>query len=134
MGIVFGYTGSEEPKFRLLQKEPFEIRSYPSYLVAEVTMQEGDGNNGFRVLANYIGVFGTPQNEGGRAMAMTAPVIQTNAGVSMAMTAPVLQTNVGAKKMGFVLPFEYTELDQAPRPTDSRVTLRYVPERVVACR
>jgi|LauGreDrversion4_2_1035121.scaffolds.fasta_scaffold1309570_1 hypothetical protein len=74
MGIVFGNTGSEEPKYRLLQREPFEIRSYPAYIVAEVPMIEGD-NSGFRILASYIGVFGNPENESRRQMAMTAPVI-----------------------------------------------------------
>ena len=54
------------------------MRYYEPYLVAEVKMQPGDGkdNVSFGVLANYIGVFGTPANEGKRAMAMTAPVLQ----------------------------------------------------------
>ena len=43
--------------------EPFEIRQYPSYLLAEVnTLNNTDGKAdtgpAFRLLANYIGVFG----------------------------------------------------------------------------
>ena len=83
MGAVFGRTA--EPAYEILQSTPFEIRNYSSYLVAEVAMQGGEE---FNILANYIGVFGDPANEGSQAMAMTAPVLK---GVSMAMTAPVFQ-------------------------------------------
>ena len=129
MVTVSGKGGIAEPAYKLLQSTPFEIRRYSSYLVAEVAMQGGDE---FNILAKYIGVFGDPANEGSQAMAMTAPVLE---GVSMAMTAPVLQSGTkSGKKMAFVLPFEYTDLAQAPRPTDKRVTLRDVPEKVVAIR
>ncbi len=129
MGMVIGKRSTAEPAYKVLQSTPFEIRYYSSYLVAEVAMQ---GGGEFNILANYIGVFGNPANEGKQAMAMTAPVFK---GVNMAMTAPVLQsgTNLG-EKMAFVLPFEYTDLAQAPRPIDKRVTLRHVPEKVVAIR
>jgi hypothetical protein len=129
MGTVFGSEGISEPAYSILQSTPFEIRNYSSYLIAEVAMQ---GGGEFNILAKYIGVFGEPANEGSQAMAMTAPVLE---GVSMAMTAPVLQSGTkSGEKMAFVLPFEYTDLAQAPRPTDNRVTLRDVPEKVVAIR
>ena len=129
MGAVIGKRDTAEPAYKLLQSTPFEIRLYSPYLVAEVAMQ---GGGEFNILANYIGVFGNPANEGSQAMAMTAPVLKR---VSMAMTAPVLQSGTkSGEKMAFVLPSEYTDLAQAPRPTDKRVTLRHVPEKVVAIR
>ena len=47
------------------------------------------------------------------------------------MTAPVVQSN---EYMGFVMPFEYKDISQLPKPNDPRITLRQVPERIVACR
>jgi hypothetical protein len=146
MGIVFGMTGVEEPKYVLLQSKPFEIRSYPPYIVAEVKLNPSnpEDNSAFRVLAKYIGVFGNPENESQRQMSMTAPVTMVSKasagsdgadskvaeGEKMAMTAPVFRSN---RYMGFVLPFEYVKLEDVPRPLDSRIELRAVPERIVAC-
>ena len=59
---------------------------------------------------------------------MTAPVI-TESSQQLAMTAPVLQTQ---ESMSFVLPADVSSLDEAPVPTDSRVTLRAVPAKTVA--
>ena len=99
MGTFFGREGVQEPKYTLLQKEPFEIRNYEAYIVAEVPMFEDD-NSGFSILASYIGVWGNPQNQSRQQMSMTAPVIESN-GEKMDMTAPVLQQE---QKMAFVLP------------------------------
>ena len=49
----------------------------------------------------------------------------------MAMTAPVMQSE---QKMGFVLPFHLTKLEDAPKPIDKRIEVRLVPEKVVACK
>jgi hypothetical protein len=87
-----------------------EIRRYPEHTIAEVIV-DGDfddaGNRGFRPLFGYI------QGQ----IAMTAPVVQTpgDEGHSVA----------------FVMP-EGSALDTLPAPTDPRVHLRAVPERVAA--
>ena len=139
MGIVFGMTGSAEPAYNVISAGMLaggELRFYTPFIVAEVPNPPGRGNgDGFSVLAKYIGVFGEPANEVKRAMAMTAPVTMVNRPESMAMTAPVTMTSrSGTDYMGFVLPFEIQDLDQAPRPLDSRITLRKVPARLVAVR
>jgi hypothetical protein len=127
MGIVFGVTGSKEPMFGLLKSSPYEIRLLQPYFVAEVSTAEEAMNDSFSVLAKYIGVFGTPENDKASPMAMTAPVITKPEKISM--TAPVVNTK---DKMQFVLPFEYTSLDQIPKPTNKRITLRAIPERLIA--
>jgi hypothetical protein len=153
MGIVFGRTGVEEPAFRLIGKSTrgYEVRVLPPCVSAAVHEKLGpNGNSGaFRLLAGYIGVIGAPKNSGTAAIAMTAPVVQTP--VPIAMTAPVVQTpttpvttaggaaagaafSEGNVSLAFLLPAEYTRVDQCPVPTDPRVTLEEVGERMVAVR
>ena len=87
----------------------------------------------------YIGVFGTPQNSQAGSpepIAMTAPVIVT-APQPIAMTAPVLVSPAGraAHTMAFVLPSSrFKSAAEAPQPTDPRVSLRELPERLQAVR
>jgi hypothetical protein len=125
-------SGVEEPRFRVtLAEGDLEIRHYAPVVVAE-TVVEGDwraaGNAGFRRLANYI--FGG--NDGGRRIAMTAPVSQGRPGQKIAMTAPVSQERRGEKwVVAFTMPSEYT-LDRLPVPDDPAVRLRPVGERRVA--
>ena len=62
---------------------------------------------------------------------MTAPVISyPNSPERIAMTAPVVSK--GANDMAFVLPSKYKSKATAPQPTDPRVELVDVPERLVA--
>ena len=82
MGIVFGSTGTKEPAFTLLSSStttagsiPYEVRTYPPYFVAEYrdTFDDNDikkDSKSFRVLANYIGVFSTPENEAAETIAV----------------------------------------------------------------
>ncbi len=125
-------SGVEEPKYRVaLGEGDFEIREYVPVVVAETTV-EGDwraaGNAGFRRLADYI--FGA--NDGGRKIAMTAPVSQGRGGQTIAMTAPVAQERRGESwVVAFTMPSEYT-LDRLPVPDDPAVRLRPVGERRVA--
>jgi SOUL heme-binding protein len=79
------------------------VRRYPSFLVAEVTTAvtkpgaAGDKDarsQAFNILAKYIGVFGTAENElpalsKSESIAMTAPVLMEPAKISM--TAPVVR-------------------------------------------
>jgi SOUL heme-binding protein len=124
----------EEPKFELLQQSgSFELRRYAPYVVAEVRVPGNfseAGNQGFRLLANYI--FGG--NQGQRKLAMTAPVIQAAAEpVKLAMTAPVIQSAApqGGHIVQFVLPADIT-LATAPVPNNPQVQLREEPARTLA--
>ena len=128
---------TEEPKHRVLEKrDGFEVRLYEPMVLAE-TRVEGEfgsgGNEGFRRIAGYI--FGG--NDGGRKIAMTAPVAQerrpgSRDGMKIAMTAPVAQEKTPEGwTVAFVMPSERT-LKSLPKPDDPRVTLREVPARRVA--
>ena len=137
MGIVFGMTGTKEPTYQLLTKATsgYEVRQYQKYFIAEVPHSKDGKGDDFRTLARYIGVFGTPENEPKKALAMTAPVLMdpqsssSSGGTKMAMTAPVIETD---KTMSFVLPFEFQEMKEIPKPTDSQVQIKEANERTVA--
>ncbi|NUS36136.1 MAG: heme-binding protein, partial [Pseudarthrobacter sp.] len=87
---------TEQQPFELVRRYPhFELRRYPGYAVAEVSVTadfDRAGNAAFRHLFNYI----SGNNEGRRKLAMTAPVIQEPVAQGpelpqkLAMTAPVL--------------------------------------------
>lgn len=128
---------TEEPKHRVLEtRDGFEVRLYEPQVVAETLVTGefgGGGNEGFRRVAGYI--FGG--NDGGRKIAMTAPVAQERSpgardGMKIAMTAPVAQAKTGEGwTVAFVMPAEHT-MATLPKPNDPRVTLREVPARRVA--
>ena len=79
----------ETPKYKVLETaEPFEIRQYEPYMVAEViTEGERDDavNAGFRLLADFI--FGN--NTVTQKIDMTAPVTQQSEKIDM--TLPITQ-------------------------------------------
>ncbi|MGB8326245.1 MAG: heme-binding protein [Steroidobacteraceae bacterium] len=122
----------EEPVYTLIERqEPFEVREYQSYVVAE-TLVDGTfdsvGSEGFRRLFRYI----SGANREAARIAMTAPVEQAAAGTKISMTAPVEQQRAGRHwRIAFVLPASYT-LASAPRPTDDRIAISEVPARRVA--
>ncbi|HSM51118.1 MAG TPA: heme-binding protein [Thermoanaerobaculia bacterium] len=128
----------EEPPYEVERTyAEFEVRRYPSYLVAE-TEAAGSlgeaGNAAFRRLLRYI----SGANRGEEEIAMTAPVAQAAApeeGTRIAMTAPVAQTATGAGSgrwlVQFAMPREYT-LETLPAPLDPEVRLRALPARRVA--
>lgn len=125
---------TEQQQYELVKRYPaFELRRYPPHVVAEVAVRgtfEGAGNRAFRVLFGYI----SGQNESARSVAMTAPVVQEVAGSErVAMTAPVVQTETaeGEFLIAFVLPATLT-VETAPVPSDPRVHIRAVPERLAA--
>ncbi|MGV8950565.1 MAG: SOUL family heme-binding protein [Cypionkella sp.] len=127
---------TEIPAYRVTLKEgDIEVRDYPALIAAEVTLG-GDRNtavrNGFRLLAGYI--FG--DNDGGRRIAMTAPVVQRGQnGTRIAMTAPVMQTRKGEDwTIQFMMPSGWS-LDTLPKPGNEQVHLRPLPpSRVAAMR
>lgn len=108
---------TEEPKHRVLEtRDGFEVRLYEPQVVAETVVEGefgGGGNEGFRRVAGYI--FGG--NDGGRKIAMTAPVAQEKRGEGWTVA--------------FTMPSELTRA-ALPKPNDPRVTLREVPTRRVA--
>ncbi len=71
------YKGLEIPPYDVVEQDgAFELRSYQSHIIAEVTVtgnRREAANRGFRVLANYI--FGG--NVENQKISMTAPVVQT---------------------------------------------------------
>lgn len=102
-----------------------------SHVLAKVSPNQVEENDMFRILARYIGVFGNPENKDTNKIAMTAPVLSTKTSSSkIAMTAPVLSSS--ANDMRFVLPKKFKTKEDAPQPTDTRVELIDVPERMVA--
>ncbi|QEW04687.1 SOUL family heme-binding protein [Microbacterium lushaniae] len=117
----------------------FELRHYPEHAVAEVMVDgrfEDAGNRAFRYLFSYI----SGENEPAEKMAMTAPVVQERQGTKIAMTAPVVREPIdggadtpdsGDYLVAFVLPAALTAAT-APRPTNARVRVHAVPERLVA--
>ncbi|MFT2816348.1 SOUL family heme-binding protein [Leifsonia sp. A12D58] len=124
---------TEQQPYNVVRTEPgFELRSYPQHVVAEVTVRapfSDAGNRAFQYLFRYI----SGENSGSRKIAMTAPVVQSP-GSSIAMTAPVVQrpgTDADTHVIAFVLPASLTE-ESAPRPTNSAVTLRTIPEALSA--
>jgi hypothetical protein len=69
-------VSTEIPAYRVAQRDgDIEIREYPALVAAEVSVggeRDTAVREGFRLLAGYI--FGG--NDGGRRIAMTAPVMQ----------------------------------------------------------
>ncbi len=121
---MFGHNaGVKEPPYKLLQQEkPFEVREYPSIVMATTMSEGGFGNSqndSFQRLFGYI----SGKNEARTEITMTAPVLMKPEPVEIPMTAPVLMQNQGQGwSMSFVLPVEY-RLDNAPKPLDSKVYL-----------
>ncbi len=125
---------TEQQPFEAVRSyDGFELRRYPSHVVAEVTVElpfEQAGNAAFRYLFGYI----SGQNRSRTSVAMTAPVLQSpGAAQKVAMTAPVIQhrTQEGGYAVAFVLPAAMTE-ETAPEPTDPHVSIRTVPPRLAA--
>ncbi|EGR28524.1 hypothetical protein IMG5_173800 [Ichthyophthirius multifiliis] len=127
IGQIFGFNGSKEPQFQLLKQQPYQIRKIQSYIIAKVQIKNKNENQAFRILANYIGAFGKPFNTKSKSLAMTAPVLKEP--IKIQMTTPVLNQN---EFLSFVLPFEYSQIDQVPEPNDKEIVFEKVDEQVVA--
>lgn len=124
---------TEQQPFEVVRRyDGFELRRYPSHVVAEVTVDrpfEQAGNTAFRYLFAYI----SGQNRSRTSVAMTAPVTQSAGAEKVSMTAPVVQhtTPDGEYAVAFVLPASMTE-ETAPEPTDPQVSIRTVPPSLAA--
>jgi effector-binding domain-containing protein len=125
-------ASAEEAKYTVVHTDKiFEVRSYDSHVLAEVTVQsdfEDAGGDAFRPLFNYI----SGNNINRQKVSMTAPVSQQGTGQKISMTSPVSQTGTDDLwVVGFMMPSEFS-LDTLPKPLDSRVTLKLVPARYIA--
>ena len=108
----------ETAKYEVLRGDrEFEVRRYPDMLVATVE----DAPSRFSVLFKYI----TGANRSSSKIAMTSPVMTS---AEIAMTSPVFSDS---GSMSFMVPSEY-DAETVPGPTDERVSINTVPERVVA--
>jgi hypothetical protein len=122
----------EETSYNVVKKDrQFEIRNYAPHVLAE-TIAEGDmgqaGNSSFGILFRYI----SGSNQSQTKVAMTAPVSQQPVGEKISMTVPVSQQRIENKwVVSFAMPAAYT-LENAPKPSDTRVILRQVPARQIA--
>eukprot|EP00581_Thalassiosira_minuscula_P029820 CAMPEP_0183777996 /NCGR_PEP_ID=MMETSP0739-20130205/50411_1 /TAXON_ID=385413 /ORGANISM="Thalassiosira miniscula, Strain CCMP1093" /LENGTH=269 /DNA_ID=CAMNT_0026020259 /DNA_START=18 /DNA_END=824 /DNA_ORIENTATION=- len=147
MGSVFGKESVKEPPFEVIFERKdvqttYELRKYGERFAATVTYTsktDEDTGSPFGTLARYIGVFGTPENEGSTSIAMTAPVVMEQGNndnaqkpESIAMTAPVVMENTqedgkSMKKMMFMLPAEYDDMSKIPKPTNPAVHIEEIP-------
>jgi hypothetical protein len=122
---------TEEQKYTVERKFPkFEVRRYEACVFADVTVTgdfESAGNKGFGPLIGYI----SGNNKTNSKIAMTAPVVQEPVS-KIAMTSPVLQQSSDQENIiSFVMPAGIT-LDALPIPSSSKVSLREVPEQLMA--
>ena len=101
-------------KFKVVEvNNDFELREYPSYVVAEVKESESfsiTSNDGFSSLFNYI----SKGNKHSEAISMTAPVISFE-----------YSNNSSSKHISFVMP-EGSTLNKLPLPNDPEITLREI--------
>jgi effector-binding domain-containing protein len=123
---------TEEAPFTVLKtNDIFELREYPSQILAEILVDgdlEGAGNKAFRPLFRYI----SGNNKSRGKIAMTAPVSQELSGEKISMTAPFAQQPAQEKwAVSFMMPISYT-METLPTPDDPNIKLRQVPARRVA--
>jgi hypothetical protein len=140
---------TEQRAYEVVRGEgSMELRRYPAYLTAQVTV-DSDGYNeaanaGFNALAGYI--FGNNVAQG--SIPMTAPVTASrSAGEKIAMTVPVTSERArndelqsatplctvscaGEYIVRFTMPARYSSVEDLPAPNDPRVVLEEVPEHL----
>lgn len=135
--LVFVYViqNVEQPTYTPVTVDgEFEVRDYPSLVVAEVTRngsREQGLRDGFQPLARYI----FARDRGGERIAMTAPVQQGAVAPEeeIAMTAPVTQSpsGDGIWVVQFIMP-SALDLADLPAPASDTIRLREVPPRRLA--
>ena len=122
---------AETPKYSISKKQnEIEIRQYPGYIQAEVTVEDKNYKSaiekGFNLLAGYI--FGN--NISRQKIEMTTPV-QASQSEKIAMTTPVTVTGTHNFTVAFIMPAEYT-MEKLPQPKDTRVHFTHIPARSMA--
>jgi len=126
MGIRSGY---QQLAYQVVDTiEEVEIRHYQSRVVAEATVMK-DRNEAFMSLFRYISGANTVQQK----IDMTTPVQVEEQRAKLAMTSPVQisETSEESVSMRFFLP-EGVDVQNAPVPTDKRISIKTLPEETVA--
>lgn len=131
---------TDQQPYQIVQShEVFQVRRYPKHLLAEVITRgtfDQAGKKAFRYLFSYI----TGENHSSQKLSMTSPVVQDSAAETLEMTAPVLQQGFDVEtdlsqpagfRVAFVLP-EGSTLENVPKPNNSLVRIRAVPESLSA--
>ena len=109
----------ETPKYTVIKKDgKIELRKYAAFLTSNVEISADDhasaGSSGFSYLAGYI--FGG--NKASQKIAMTAPVMTT-------------QAKNGTFRVSFVIPSQYSMKD-LPAPNQKAVTFSEMNEMTAA--
>jgi len=122
---------TETPDYSVIRKDKdFELRLYPSYIKAEVEIEESSYREaifkGFNVLADYI--FGN--NISNKKIDMTSPV-QVSEGQTIAMTKPVTISGDDTYAVAFIMPSEHT-LATLPEPKNPAISFSKVESRTMA--
>jgi hypothetical protein len=112
-------------KYETVKKiESVEIRHYPRIIVAKVDNNELDS---FGLLFRFI----SGANIQKKKVKMTSPVVSQETSQEIKMTSPVLTDFSSEGYMAFVMPEEFN-VENIPKPLDSRVKIEEFPERNVA--
>ncbi len=131
IGAMSAMATEEAPYTVVKSDDIYELRDYPSQILAEITVDgnlEEAGNKAFRPLFRYI----SGDNKSRGTIAMTAPVSQERQGEKISMTAPVSQQRIEGKwAVSFMMPASYT-METLPTPDDPAIRLRQVPARRMA--
>ena len=101
------------------KRDGYELRHYDPAILVQVTVTgspQSAGSIGFGSLVRYI----SGDNQPGRKMAMTSPVLQES-------------THASSHIVSFVLPANVS-VDDIPKPRDARVSTVAVPARDMAAR
>ncbi len=122
---------TETPKYSIIKKKnEIELRQYPRYIQAEVSIAENDYKSaiekGFGFLAGYI--FGN--NISRQKIEMTTPV-QVSQSQKIAMTTPVTVTGSDRFTVAFIMPSEYS-LETLPIPKDNHIHFTLIPVHTMA--
>jgi len=115
--------GIEKPEFNIIQKkEPYEIRLYKPYLLAETQIKanyQDAQNNGFKKLAAYI--FG--ENSKKQKMDMTAPVHLIKEGTKIDTQQLItLEPKETAYIIQFMIPSKFNQ-ETLPTPKDPQIRI-----------
>ena len=127
-----GVMATEEAKYQVnYQQENFQVRQYEAHIVAETIVDsefEDAGSEAFQRLFKYI----SGNNTAKQSIDMTAPVSQEADGQKIDMTSPVGQQSVNGRwAVSFMMP-ESSSYETLPKPNNSDVVLKQVPERYIA--
>lgn len=123
----------EKPEYDVLYKDgKIEYRLYKPYILVETVVDSDDfdaaSEEGFDRLFGYI----SGDNGVDEKISMTAPVQMARAGETFDINREMdANRALEGVKMSFMLPSEYS-IEAAPQPTDSRVKITPIPEKLVA--